>query len=87
MPRTEAFDYYSGKVPLRPIQRIGFLLLDGVPLLAIVFMLPMGISGLKGAPIAVWCLVVPLILLWLGITLAVGRIVWAALTAPSQKDE
>ena len=89
-PREErsAVEFYSGKVPLRPIHRIGFLVVDGVPLLVIIFfILPMGISSLKGAPILVWCLFAPFILLWIGIALATGRYVWAALTAPSQRDE
>ena len=91
MPRSEALDLYSGKVPLRPIQRIGILLLEGVPLLGIIFfilfILTKGISSLKDAPILARVLFVPLILLWLAIALAEWRYVWAALTAPSQKDE
>lgn len=86
-----AFELWSGKVPLRPIQRIGILLLNGVPLLFLIFFGILfgarGISALKGAPTLVLCVVVPLILLWAMIALAMGRWVWAALTAPPQKDE
>jgi hypothetical protein len=82
-----AFELWSGKVPLRPIQRIGILLLNGVPLLFLIFFGARGISSLKGAPTLVLCLFLPLILLWAMIALAGGRWVWAALTAPSQRDE
>ena len=82
-----AFELWSGKVPLRPIQRIGILLLNGPPLLAVIFFGARGISALKGAPTLVLWVFVPIILLWAMIALAMGRWVWAALTAPSQKDE
>jgi hypothetical protein len=81
------FELWSGKVPLRPIQRIGLLLLNGVPLLVVIFFGARGISIFKGAPTLVLCVFMPLILLWAMIALAMGRWVWAALTAPSQKDE
>jgi len=45
-----AFELWSGKVPLRSIQRIGILLLNGVPLLFLIFFGARGISALKGAP-------------------------------------
>ena len=82
-----AFELWSGKVPLRPIQRIGILLLNGVPLPILIFFGARGISALKGAPTLVLCLFLPIILLWAMIVLAGVRWVWAALTAPSQKDE
>jgi len=81
------FELWSGKVPLRPIQRIGILLLNGVPLLIVIFFGARGISILKGAPTLVLCVFLPIILLWAMIALAMGRWVWAALTAPSQRDE
>jgi hypothetical protein len=82
-----ALELWSGKVPLRPIQRIGILLLNGVPLLFVIFFGAHGISFLKGAPTLVLWVFVPIILLWAMIALAMGRWVWAALTAPSQRDE
>ncbi len=82
------FELWSGKVPLRPIQRIGILLLNVVPFLAVIFFFgPLIVSTLKGAPTVVLYLFLPLILLWALITLAMGRWIWAALTAPSQRDE
>jgi hypothetical protein len=82
-----ALELWSGKVPLRPIHRIGLLLLNGPPLLFLIFFGPRAISALKGAPTAVLCLLLPLILLWTLIAFATGRWVWAALTAPSQRDK
>jgi hypothetical protein len=82
-----AFDFWSGKVPLRPIQRIGILLLNVLPLLVVIFIWARVIPILKGAPTLVLYLFVPIILIWAVIVLATGRMVWAALTAPSQKDE
>jgi hypothetical protein len=82
-----AFELWSGKAPLRPIQRIGILLLNGVPLLAVIFLGARVIPTFKGAPTLVLCVFLPIILLWVMIALAMGRWVWAALTAPSQKDE
>ena len=89
--RRSAFELWSGKVPLRPVQRIGLLLLNGVPLLGMVFFLgPLLASALRDAAstsILALCLMLLLTLLWSVIALAAGRWVWAALTAPSQKDE
>ena len=86
-----AFELWSGKVPLRPIQHIGILLLNRVPLLILiffgVFFGARGISALKGAPTLIQCVFLPIILSWGMIALAMGRWVWAALTAPSQRDE
>ena len=83
---TSESEIYSGKVPLRPIQRIGLLLLEGVPFLGCIFIVAMAISTFKDAPPLAWCLILPLILLWAHIGLAAGRYAWAALTAPSQRD-
>jgi hypothetical protein len=69
------------------MQRIGILLLNGIPLLFVIFFGARGISSLKGAPTLVLWVFLPLILLWAMIALAMGRWVWAALTAPSQMDE
>jgi len=80
-------ELWSGKVPLRPIQRIGILLLNGIPLLFVIFFVPRVIAALKGAPTLVLWVFLPLILLWAMIALAMGRWVWAALTAPSQRDK
>ncbi|HEY2171867.1 MAG TPA: hypothetical protein VGJ30_19735 [Candidatus Angelobacter sp.] len=80
--------FCTGKVPLRPIQRIGMLLLNGVPLLLVIFLFgPLAVSTLKGTPTVVLCLLLPVILLWGMLLLAMARIVWAALTAPSQRDD
>src|SRR5215472_13016540 len=83
-----AFAFCTGKVPLRPIQRIGLLVLNGVPLLVLIFSFgPLTVSALKGAPTVVLCLFLPLILLWALLALAMARIVWTALTALSQRDD
>ncbi len=89
VPRAarSAFELWSGKVPLRPIQRIGILLLNGIPLLFVIVFGARGIFILKGAPTLILWVFLPLILLWAMIALAMGRWVWAALTAPSQRDE
>lgn len=76
----------TGKVPLRPIHRIGLLLLYGIPLLGVIFIGAGAISILKDAPTVGRCLLVPLILLWGLLGLAMGRIVWGVLTSPSQRD-
>lgn len=79
--------FLTGKEPLRPIQRIGILLLNGIPLLGMIFFIgPLFVSSLKDAPALVLCLFLPIILLWAMIALAAARIVWAALTAPSQRN-
>ncbi len=81
------FKFLTNKAPLRPLQRIGLLLLNGIPLLALIFFFGRVISMFKDAPIAALCLLVPILLLWTLITLAAGRLVWVALSAPSQRDD
>ena len=87
---TTAYEFCSGKVPLRRIQRVGLLLLGGVPLLGWAFFEAKAISALRDAAstsILALCLILPLTLFWSLLALPMGRMVWAALTAPSQGDE
>lgn len=92
MPRARAtvYEFYSGKVPLRPIERAGLLLLNGVPLPVWAFFEAKAISSLRDAAstsILATCLMLPLTLFWSLLVLPMGRMIWAALTAPSQGDE
>jgi hypothetical protein len=86
---TTAYEFCSGKVPLRLIQRVGLLLSGGVPLLGWAFFEAKAIVALRDAAstsILALCLMLLLTLFWSLLALPMGRMVWAALTAPSQRD-
>jgi cytochrome c biogenesis protein CcdA len=85
--RTER-ELYSGKVPLKPIHRIGFMILGfffvvvacGVAIIVYVAMRKEGLLARA--------LLFVLALGWFLLFFTLGRrMIWAALTAPSDADE
>jgi hypothetical protein len=81
-------ELYSGKAPLRPIRRAGFLILG---LFFVGFTCAMGLllfyAGQK-ENIFVKCLFAAIALGWFLLFFTLGRrMIWAALTAPSEADD
>jgi hypothetical protein len=77
----------SGKAPLRPIQRAGFLISGlffvGVTCWVVGFVISSG----KGASLLVKCLLSLLGLGWCLLFFPLGRrMIWSALRAPSERD-
>jgi putative Mn2+ efflux pump MntP len=85
--RTER-DLYSGKSPLRPIHRAGFLI---VGLFFVAFTCAMaGMLFYAGQKENIFgkCLFARIALGWFLLFFTLGRrMIWAALTAPSEADE
>jgi putative Mn2+ efflux pump MntP len=85
--RTER-ELYSGKAPLRPIHRAGFLIAG---LFFVGFTCAMAVllfyAGQK-ENIFVKCLFAAIVLGWFLLFFTLGRrMIWAALTAPSEADD
>ena len=86
--RPSEREYYSGKVPLRPIHRAGFLIAGGAFVFFSVLVVAIAISTFRQGSIILECLMVALMLGWFAIFFTLGRrMIWSALTAPSEKND
>lgn len=78
----------SGKVPLRPIHRAGFLILSVFFVITTITVAAFAIPSIKHETIFIkgLCLVIGLV--WFLLLFTLGRrMIWSAMTAPSEKDE
>ncbi|MGZ7099531.1 MAG: hypothetical protein ACXVJ8_13715 [Candidatus Angelobacter sp.] len=81
-------ELHSGKVPLRPIHRAGFLVL-GVTFVVFTCFLAVGLmQAAWGQNIFVKCLLLSIGMCWFLLFFTLGRrLIWAALIAPSESDD
>jgi hypothetical protein len=81
-------EFYSGKKPLRPIHRAGFLIWGTVFTGVSMGMIALVISAWKDTSVVLRCLLLVMASFWLLIFFTLGRrMVWSALTAPSESDD
>jgi len=80
-------DLLSGKVPLRPIQRAGFLVSGLFFVGVFCWVVGVLISAGKGGSLFIKCLLSVLGLGWYLLFFPLGRrMIWSALRAPSERD-
>jgi len=81
-------ELYSGKVPLRPIHRAGFLV-GGVTFVAFsCAMFAFAFSSMRGTNVLIKALLLTLALCWFLLFFTLGRrMIWSAIVAPSESNE